>query len=463
MAARGNDAESLGVYSPTPNLGYGYNAESLARALELGVDCFALDGGSTDPGPNYLGGGESFTNPLLVRRDLTPILRAAAERGTPVIIGTAGGSGGEPHLESTRRIVTRIATELGVRFRTATIHAEQSKEDLLALLSKRRISPLWPLPELTAEAIQGTTRVVALMGAEPYIEALDNGAQVIIAGRSDDAAVTAGFAIRAGIPAANAWLAGKFLECGGACALPRHGFGYDGLLATLGPDSVVLEALHPGLRVTAQSAAAFLLHENESPVHHPEPGGCLDLTGLAIEELDERRVRLTGAVFQPEPLTVRLEGVELVGYRTLTVAWTRDPVLIPQIDAYLERARERVARMVDGIVAPTESQLLFRLVGKDAVMGSREPVHAFQGHELGILVDAVAPTAEQSAALCAAARTTIKNGPYPGKLCDEGCVTFPYSPSDIDVGPVYRYNVWHLARDPDLARMFPIEYAEIGG
>jgi len=455
--------QEVRIYSPTPLLGYGYPRESFDTALGLHPDLFALDGGSSDPGPNYLGGTESFTNPLLVKRDLAPILKAARRRGVPVIIGTAGGSGGEPHLADTRRIVEEIAREEKLDFRMAVIHAEQPAETVERMRSQGRLRPLWPVPELSAEAIGRSTRIVGLMGAEPFAKALEGGAEVIVAGRSDDAAISAGYAMRAGIPAAQAWLSGKFLECGGACTVPRHAFGADGLLATLHADDVVLEPLHPGLRCTVQSIAAFLLHENESPVMHPEPSGILDLTELEAEQVDERRVRLTGAQFTPAEPTVRLEGVELVGYRTLTVAWTRDPVLIPQIDAYLEEAREKVQRRIAGIVPEGRYQLLFRLIGKDAVMGSREPHPQVNSHELGILIDTVAPTAEQSAAVGAAARTVVKNSHYPGKLCDEGCVTFPYSPSDIRAGPVYRYNVWHLVTQPDLDAMFPIEYLEVAG
>ena len=52
----------------------------------------------TDPGPHYLGSGESFTNRDAVKRDLLLMIEAGLDREIPVLIGTAGGAGAEPHL-----------------------------------------------------------------------------------------------------------------------------------------------------------------------------------------------------------------------------------------------------------------------------------------------------------------------------------------------------------------------------
>ena len=59
------------------------------------------------------------------------------------------------------------------------------------------------------------------------------------------------------------------------------------------------------------------------------------------------------------------------------------------------------------------------------------------------------------------ARQAAKNGRYQGKLCDEGCFIFPYSPSDIPVGPVYRFNMLHTVETDDPLEMFSIEYVEV--
>ena len=56
MNAR-RDRHTLRILSPTAILGYGFPDRSFTRALERDPDLIAVDGGSTDPGPYYLGAG----------------------------------------------------------------------------------------------------------------------------------------------------------------------------------------------------------------------------------------------------------------------------------------------------------------------------------------------------------------------------------------------------------------------
>jgi hypothetical protein len=53
-------------------------------------------------------------------------------------------------------------------------------------------------------AIDRATRIVGMMGPEPFMRALDEGAQIVLAGRSSDpapwAAYPAGYAFKATIP-----------------------------------------------------------------------------------------------------------------------------------------------------------------------------------------------------------------------------------------------------------------------
>jgi len=86
-------------------LGYGYAEESLRIGMSWEPHVIGCDGGSTDPGPYYLGAGKSFCSRLSVKRDLRLMLMAAVAAKIPCIIGTAGGAGGEPHLQDTAALV----------------------------------------------------------------------------------------------------------------------------------------------------------------------------------------------------------------------------------------------------------------------------------------------------------------------------------------------------------------------
>jgi hypothetical protein len=40
-------------------------------------------------------------------------------------------------------------------------------------------------------------------------------------------------------------------------------------------------------------------------------------------------------------------------------------------------------------------------------------------------------------------------------------MAFPFSPSDIEAGPVYRFSVFHTLVPDDPLEMFPIEYERV--
>lgn len=48
-------ARTFKILSPTAILGYGFPEESFRKAMEESPDLIAVDAGSSDPGPHYLG------------------------------------------------------------------------------------------------------------------------------------------------------------------------------------------------------------------------------------------------------------------------------------------------------------------------------------------------------------------------------------------------------------------------
>ena len=214
--------KEIRLLSTSAILGYGFPEASLQAGMARAPHVIGVDGGSVDPGPHYLGAGVPFCSAMAIRRDLRLMLRAALAARIPMMIGTSGGAGGAPHLELTARLVRDIAAEEGLHFRLALIEAEPPRAELQRRLAAGRIRPLGKQPPLMAEDLDRASRVVAMMGPEPFMEALDNGAQVILAGRASDPAPWAAAAIRANLPPAPAWYAGKMLECGATPSIPNH-------------------------------------------------------------------------------------------------------------------------------------------------------------------------------------------------------------------------------------------------
>jgi hypothetical protein len=236
-------------------LGYGFPEASLQAGIQRRPDMIGVDGGSVDPGPHYLGCGKPFCSTMAIRRDLRLMLRAAVAQHIPMLIGTCGGAGGEPHLQLVVDLVRDIAREEGLHFPMAVIHAEQNKADVARWVGEGRTRPL---------------------------------------------------------------------------------------------------------------------------AHQPP--------------LDTATVR-----------------------------------------AY----------------------------GHDGVMAEREPIREIASHELGFVVEAVADDQEIANAVVAIARTNMLHTDFPGRLCREGNMAFPFSPSDIEVGAMYRFSVFHTVAPDDPLAMFPIEHERV--
>ena len=449
--------KEIRLLSTSAILGYGFPEASLATGMARAPHIIGVDGGSVDPGPHYLGAGVPFCSTMAIRRDLRLMLRAALSAKIPLMIGTAGGAGGEPHLELTAKLVREIAAEEGLHFRMALIHAEPPKAELHRRLMAGRIHPLSNQPPLEAAVIDRASRIVAMMGPEPFMEALDNGADVILAGRASDPAPWAAAAIRAQLPPAPAWYAGKMLECGATPSIPK---GHDCLLVTVREDGVECEPMNPIRRCTPLSIANHSLHENSSPIHHIEPGGMLDTSACRFEAVSDRAVRISGMQWNPAAqYTVKLEGVELAGFRCISVCGTRDPLLIARLPLFLDEIRSIVREKAAAFGAAPESYTLtIRTYGLDGVMGAREPVQFVAGHEVGFVIEVIAETQEIAAAVLGIARTNMLHTDFPGRLCREGNMAFPFSPSDIPVGPVYRFSIYHVAELDDPRELFPIDY-----
>jgi hypothetical protein len=432
------------MLAATGMLGYGYAEESMERALEMELDLIAADAGSMDPGPYYLGAGQAFVSRPAAKRDLALMLEGGAKNGVPVFIGSAGGGGGDPHVDWLMEIVREIAAEKGLHPKVAVIRSEQSKEVLKAKVKAGKISPLGPIGELTEDEIEASHRVVAMMGPEPFQKALEDGADVVIAGRASDAAIYAAIPLMRGADPGLAWHLGKIIECGAQVAEPR--LGGDGVIGTLYDDHFTVEPGHPEKRVTRTRVAAHTLYENPSPYHLKEPTGLVDTTHAAFVQIDDRTVKVTGSRFEPaNRYTVKLEGVRSLGYRTVSMAGTRDPILIGQIETYVEHCKERATFEAGQLgIEPSTFQISVHIYGKNATMGAIEPVKDSAAHELGLLVDVIGDTEEISQAVCAKIRYLLLHGDFEGRMCISGNMAIPFSPSDMPVGQVYEFSVWHV-------------------
>ena len=450
------------VLSATGILGSGFREETLKRAMALKPDFIGADSGSTDPGPYYLGSGESQFSDSACKRDLRLILLAARAAKIPAIIGSACTSGADAQLERLAGIAREIAREDKLSFKLATIASEQDKGYLKKKLREGKIKPLANAPVIDEAVIDRSVHIVGMCGIEPYVEALQNGADVILAGRSSDTSIFAALPVMRGFNPATVWHMAKILECGAACVVLRK---YpDCMFATVTNDHFIVEPPNPDYRCDPVSVASHNLYENSTPYELVEPSGILDTRHARYEAVSDRAVRVSGSTFKlAARYTIKLEGVELAGYQSIIVGAVRDPIILRQLDSWLaglvKASKDRI-RAVFG--AGVESQYRFdvRVFGKNAAMGRLEPETGI-GHEVGLLFQMTAPTQELATSLMKSVGHMAVHYPVPEWSGLITSIAYPYSPPEIARGASYRFNMNHVVEPASPLEMFRIGYENV--
>ena len=450
--------DEIRILTPSGMLGYGFPIDHFKRGLAQEPHAITIDSGSTDSGPQKLGLGEMTCSREAYLKDLEVLLGAQHEARIPLLISSAGGDGSNLHVDAFRDMIAEIAGRRGWRFRLATIHADIDKDHIRRELEAGRIEPLGPVPPLDPREIEAATVVVAQMGAEPFIRALDEdrGLDVIVGGRAYDPSPTAAMAIRAGFDPALAWHMGKIMECGALCAEP---VGYS-IMGYLRRDHFEIEPLNPAERCTTASVAAHTLYEKSHPFLLAGPGGTLDLSNCKYEQMSERRVRVSGSRFDPgSRYTVKLEGARTAGWRSIFIAGARDPIFIGQIDSILDTTIA-ATRAYFAEVPPETYRVIPHVYGKNGVMGDLEPVKT-PAHELCLIVEVAAATQKLATAICGKLRTGLMHAPYPGRIATAGNLASPFTPLEIPLGQACAFNVYHLMTVDSPTALFPIRHEEI--
>lgn len=429
--------------------------ESFRAAIETMPDYLVADGGSSDPGPVYL--GDNSVLGQFVEDELELFLVESRKRGIPLIIGSAGDSGSNHGVDETVRQLRAIAERHRVpRFRIGWFHSEVPGEAVARrIASGERMPGLGGFPDLTAEEALAATRIVGVAGVEPFIRLLDDGCDVIVGGRCGDVCFTAAPCIRAGFPPALAYHMGKMIECASLVAEPF--MGKEAIIGTITEDDIRITPYHPAQRVTVASAAGHSMYERETPYFEHVLGGVLDMRECRYEEVDGRSTRIAGARFVPaDRLTVKLEGARRIGERCMGIAAIRDPLVIRQLDAAIAWSRSASASTFRGI----EYQLHYHVFGRDGVLKEMEPRRDVLPHEVCIVVEGVAATGSLAHRLVDFATRMFFLARIPDSRGSSGLAAC--TKQTMRSSPAFVWNVNHTMTTRDPLELFATQVAEAG-
>ena len=390
--------DTLRIVCPNGHLGFApIKTGSFRIGCESEPDLICADSGSCDVGPVPLGADISSSPRRWQMDDLETMLLASRRLGVPMIVGSAGDTGSNSRVDLFVGIIQDLAEKHRLaRFRVGYFYSEVSKDALRRrIVAGDQITGLDGRPPLDLASLEATDHVVAMAGIHPYIDLLDQGADVIIGGRSSDCAIFAAPAIRQGFPEGLAYFYGKVLECASFCAEPYGG--KESVLGEITMDDVKIAALLPEQRCTVASVAGHAMYERANPFYEYFLGGHIDMSRCHYEQYDGRTVRVTGPTYVPaSELQVKLEGAGKIGERYVGIVGIRDPYTIVNIDRVTSWARQQVAESF----GDTGYELHFTIYGRNAILGEREPLKARPGHELGIVVQGVAPTKAMAEEVC---------------------------------------------------------------
>ena len=451
---------SVRIICPNGHLGF---APIRTPSFRIGVDAkpdfIAADSGSDDVGPVPLG-SDTSTSPLAWQtHDLEAMLLASRELGVPMIIGSSGDTGTDSRVDLYVRIIRELAHKHRLApFRLGWFYSEVDRERVRAAIrSGDGVPGLDGRGPLTEAELDATERIVAMADVHPFIALLEQGADVIIGGRSSDSCVFAAPAIHHGFPESQAYYLGKVLECASFCAEPYGG--KETVLGEANADEVRVTAMAPHQRCTVASVAGHAMYERSNPYFEHVASGTLDMSACVYEQASEKTTRITGARFVPgASFSVKLEGSGKVGERYVGMVGIRDPYTIAHIDTVIGWARQQVRERF----GDTGYQLHYTVYGRDGVMGELEPLRDRPGHELCILVQAVAPSAEMAEEVCMTGTRQMFYARLPEVKGSAGSVAFALD-EVLRASPAYRWTLNHTMRCTSPMELFPTHLQTVGG
>lgn len=463
MSPTGENPDVTVVVVPVGALGTGIQAEHLEAGMKMGAHVIALDAGSTDSGPSALATGECKYSRDAIRDDLRLLIDAQSRWKVPLLIGSCGTSGCDVAVDWTRDIAIEVCRELGVSPKIAVLYSEQDKAVLTSKIQDGKVRPLAPMGPLDISTVEACEHIVALMGPEPYIAALEAGADIILGGRTSDTAVLAALPLMRGANPGAAWHAGKTAECGGLCTVdPVDG----GVALRVGADGFDVTPLSADNRCTPYSVSAHMLYENSNPFVLTEPGGHLDVTDADYAPLDDRTVRVTGSRFDVDPYTMKLEGAALGPFQTIMLIGITDPKVLRDIDGFLARLHATLVKRVDKVIGEEAGtyHISLRPYGWNAMSGL--PVlDSHPTREIGLMFVATAETQEMALRIAKTCNPYFFH--FPVQMGKElPTYGFTFSPAEIDRGRSYEFLLNHaveVADGMELVRTAYIDLAQTEG
>lgn len=315
------------------------------------------------------------------------IFPAVAERGVKVI-ANAGGVNPAACADA----LLEAASSSGVRgkIRIGVITGDDILSRLDELLAAGHLLANMDTGEPLSTIRDRVLAANAYIGSTPIVEALEQGANVVVVGRSTDTALTMAplrhefgwkpddwNAMAAGI------IAGHILECGaqssgGNClhewrTIPDlANVGYPIAEASADGSFVITKHANTGGRVSVPSVKEQLVYEMGDPHAYITPDVVADFTSIQLEQIGENRVRVHGITGAPPTPYLKVSIAYRAGFKavgSLVYSWPDAMEKAQLADRVLRERLDNLGLKFD--------QVLSEFVGANATHGAM----AGDGHD----------------------------------------------------------------------------------
>src|SRR5687767_318876 len=316
-------------------------------------------------------------------RDFVPLMKqilpACVERDIRVT-ANAGGVNVEGCAEAVREVARELG--LGGKLRIGIVTGDDIMSRLDDLLGRgielRNMDTEEPLATVR-DRIQSAN---AYLGAWPMVEALNEGARIVITGRATDTGLTLAPLIHEFGWAADDWnklaagtIAGHIIECGAQCSGGNCQYEWRSVpnLADVGfpiveaaPDGTFVITKHErtGGWVIIPSVKEQLVYEMGDPRAYLTPDCVADFTTVNLEYEGRDRVRVFGIEGRPATEFLKVSISYSAGYKavgTLVYSWPDAYAKAQEADKILRARLDRLGLKFD--------QVLTEFVGASATHG----------------------------------------------------------------------------------------------
>lgn len=449
---------SCKVFVPFGAVGTGITKEAFENGIKMKPDIISSDAGSTDSGPYYLGMGTCKYPREAVKEDIRLMMLAAKKLSIPITVGSCGTCGSDTGVDEVASICREICAEENLTFKIAKIYTNQDPKILKSKWEQGKIHPLEGAPDINLETFDECSNIVAVAGAEPFIAALESGADIVLCGRATDTAVIAAMPLMKGCNIGGAWHGAKTAECGAQCTTnPMAG----GVFLTFNDDGFIVEPTISASACTVYSVSAHLLYENADPIRLTEPSGVIDTSESNYIQLDERRVQVTGTkFFKSAQYTMKLEGSAPAGYQTISVVGIRDRKVLQNPMKWLSMLTEYAKNKIAELGIPDEYSFELKLYGWNAVSGEPIEPGSYIPREIGVIAVSTANTQAMATKIAKVLNPLLLH--FPINLKEQlPSFAFPFSPAEIEKGRIFEFKFNHVV-DTEPLELVRIVYENIG-